>query len=75
MEGFLIHRLLGFYATLAFALLVLPAGYFTLFCREWLEDHFGGTPWLRSKQRAIQQLERLRARILNEFNALASRET
>jgi hypothetical protein len=73
LEGFLIHRYLGFFATIAFAFLVLPAGYFTLFFREWYEDHFGGTFWFRSRRRAASQLARLRERIIEQLNALTSR--
>jgi 1-acyl-sn-glycerol-3-phosphate acyltransferase len=73
LEGFLIRRFFGFYPTIFFALLVLPAGYFTLFYREWHEKYFGGTLWLTSQSRAASQLARLRERIIQQFNALASR--
>lgn len=73
LEGFLIRRFLGPVAALLFSILVLPASYFTLFYLEWYEAHFGGTIWLQPQRRMISQLGRLRNRIVEQLNSLASR--
>jgi glycerol-3-phosphate O-acyltransferase/dihydroxyacetone phosphate acyltransferase len=71
LEGWIIHQLWDSFVTLLFAVLILPGSYFTLFCMDWYERH---GPILRKPQKkAVEQLERLRSRILGQLNLLASR--
>jgi len=70
-EGFLVKHYFGGLAALLFALLILPASYFTLFYLEWYEQR--GMFTRKPQQRAMQHLARLRNRILEQLNVLASR--
>jgi len=70
-EGFLVKRLFGLGASIFFGFLILPASYFTLSYFEWYEQR--RMFFRKPQQRARKQLARLRSRILDQFNALASR--
>ena len=70
LEGFVIHRFCSFAATLLFALLILPASYFTLYCMDWRERR--GTIFRKPHAKAVAQLDRLRKRILLVLNSLAA---
>jgi glycerol-3-phosphate O-acyltransferase / dihydroxyacetone phosphate acyltransferase len=70
LESYLVYRFFSAPIAILFFILVLPLSYFTLIYGEWLESHFSGLFWVRSRHRQKAQLERLRHRILNHFEKL-----
>jgi glycerol-3-phosphate O-acyltransferase / dihydroxyacetone phosphate acyltransferase len=76
IEGWLIHRWFGWLATLCFAILIVPLTLFTMHFFEWREEIrvAGGNVLVEfgSRARAITQLDRLKNRIVNEVDQLAT---
>lgn len=70
LEGYLIHRFWGSYASILFAVLILPLSYFTLFYGEWYDARIRGKFPLRSRVRRKNQLDRLRNQILKRLDSL-----
>jgi len=71
LEGWIIDSFFGGFAALIFAALILPASYFTLICVDWYEKQ--GSILRKPHRKAVEQLERLRSRILKQLELLASR--
>jgi hypothetical protein len=71
LEGFAIHHFWDFVPSVLFAVLILPASYFTLYCMDWYEQQ--GGIFRKPHQKALYQLTRLRARILEIVNSLAAK--
>jgi glycerol-3-phosphate O-acyltransferase / dihydroxyacetone phosphate acyltransferase len=71
LEGFVLHHYWGGPAALCFAVLILPASYFTLYCMDWYEQR--GAIFIKPHKKATLQLKRLRERILIVLNSLAAK--
>lgn len=77
LEGWLFKHLFGWGAALVFAFLIVPLSYFTLVFFEWRQETSGPSSkfglWLGGTSRRItEQMERLRSRIVDHVNELAS---
>lgn len=75
IEGWFVHRWLGWIATICFAILIVPLTLFTMRFFEWREEIrvAGSNPFIEfgTTARAAAQLQRLKDRIVDEVDHLA----
>ena len=80
LEGWFLKHYLGWIPAILFAIFILPLSYFTLLFFEWHGETGGRSPassfWLGGTARRVtSQLDRLRDKIVEQVNELASLRT